>query len=339
MQGKLFSAAFCLFLAGCLAAGPAAGQRGPLLRLGEGVTVLTPRADGACAGGLVYDDGSFEDRYNLAGAGVVDLVQRFDLPQVPIVLRRLCVCLTRTGGDDAVDFDLLVYAADGAASQPGTFLTGLGGLRAEGIPFFPQVAFYSVDLAALEISLGQPRVFMGPSWDMSEEDRVFLCGDESGPAQRPVFYSTNEGASWRDLAGLHPDLAAVGVRAEVGEGGDGFDCVPDETTLCLNQGRFQVRLTWRNQQGTLRQARVAGAGADDSGLFYFLDPDNWEMLIKVLDGCSFNGHYWVFFAAVTNVEYTLTVVDSQTGEQQVYENPAGTPSPAVTDTRAFATCP
>lgn len=27
-------------------------------------------------------------------------------------------------------------------------------------------------------------------------------------------------------------------------------------------------------------------GTKDSGLFRFFDPDNWEVLIKVLDGCA-----------------------------------------------------
>jgi hypothetical protein len=43
--------------------------------------------------------------------------------------------------------------------------------------------------------------------------------------------------------------------------------------------------------------------------------------------------------AATDVEYTLTVVDTQTGQVQVYFNPQGNPSPLVTDTSAFATCP
>lgn len=336
MIGRLSAAVLIL----ALCALSAAGQRSSLRRLDGDVTVLAPRSSHACTGGLFYDDGSFEDRYNLAGEGVVDVVQRFDLPQVPVALQRLCVCFTRTGGDGVVDFDLLVYAGDGPAAGPGTLLTGLGGLRAEEIPFFPQVAFYGVDLSVFGIELAQPQVYIGPSWDMSADDRVFLCGDENGPATRPVFYSTDEGGSWSDLGGLHPELRAVGVRAVVGDdAGGGFDCVPDATTLCLQQGRFQVRLAWRNQQGVRRDAQAADAGSDDSGLFYFLDRDNWEVLIKVLDGCERNGHFWVFFAAVTNVEYTLTVVDAHTGEPRTWTNPAGTPSPAVTDTRAFAACP
>ncbi len=78
---------------------------------------------------------------------------------------------------------------------------------------------------------------------------------------------------------------------------------------------------------------------DDSGLFWFFEPDNWELLIKVLDGCNYSGHHWVFAAAATDVEYTLTVTDTASGATRTYGNELGNPAPAVVDTQAFATCP
>ena len=59
----------------------------------------------------------------------------------------------------------------------------------------------------------------------------------------------------------------------------------------------------------------------------------------MLDGCAFNDHFWVFAAAATDVEYTLTVTDSTTGDSLTYGNELGMPAPAVVDTTAFATCP
>ena len=88
-----------------------------------------------------------------------------------------------------------------------------------------------------------------------------------------------------------------------------------------------------------RPGRVVPFGSDDSGLFYFFNPDNWELLVKVLDGCGVNGHWWVFFAATTNVEFELRVTDTSTGEVVPYANPLGHRADAVTDTAAFATCP
>ncbi|HYG62458.1 MAG TPA: hypothetical protein VEL74_07740, partial [Thermoanaerobaculia bacterium] len=85
--------------------------------------------------------------------------------------------------------------------------------------------------------------------------------------------------------------------------------------------------------------RVVPTASDDSGLFWFFAPENWEMLVKVLDGCSLNGHYWVFAAATTTVQYDLTVTDTRTGQVARYHNAQGTAAPATTDTGALEVCP
>ncbi|MCP4657070.1 MAG: hypothetical protein GY856_16795, partial [bacterium] len=116
-------------------------------------------------------------------------------------------------------------------------------------------------------------------------------------------------------------------------------CAPGSASLCLSGNRFRVEVAWRDFQGNTGSAQVVPVGSDDSGLFWFFDADNWEMLVKVLDGCAVNERYWVFSAATTNVEYTLRVTDTQTDIAREYRNPLGTSAPAVTDATAFATCP
>ena len=59
---------------------------------------------------------------------------------------------------------------------------------------------------------------------------------------------------------------------------------------------------------------------------------------KVLDGCGVNGHHWVFAAATTTVEYTLTVTDTQTDQAWTWRNAPGRASPSVTDTTALGGC-
>lgn len=117
-------------------------------------------------------------------------------------------------------------------------------------------------------------------------------------------------------------------------------CVPDATTLCMNNGRFSARGTFRTGAGqTGPFMAVPVATAPDSGLFWFFAPSNLEMLIKVLNGCGLNSRYWVFFSAGTNVEFTVTVTDTQTGATKTYSNPLNTAAAPVQDTSAFATCP
>ncbi|MCP3937441.1 MAG: DUF11 domain-containing protein, partial [Actinomycetia bacterium] len=113
---------------------------------------------------------------------------------------------------------------------------------------------------------------------------------------------------------------------------------PAATSLLLSGGRFLVEVEWRDFQGSSGEGRAVTMRSSDSGLFYFFDADNWEVLVKVLDGCGFNDHFWVFSAATTNVEYTLRVTDTETGATSEYFNALGQAAPAVTDTAAFATC-
>ncbi len=76
----------------------------------------------------------------------------------------------------------------------------------------------------------------------------------------------------------------------------------------------------------------------DSGYFWFFNSANIELVVKVLDACTVNDHYWVFAGGLTNVEVVLTVTDTNTGAQQVYTNPLGTAYVPLQDTGAFE-CP
>ena len=68
-----------------------------------------------------------------------------------------------------------------------------------------------------------------------------------------------------------------------------------------------MEVSWRDFAGNVGAGTAVAAGSEDSGIFCFFSAANWE---KVLDGCGINGHYWVFAAATTDLEYTLTVTDS-----------------------------
>lgn len=117
-------------------------------------------------------------------------------------------------------------------------------------------------------------------------------------------------------------------------------CVPGANALCLTGGRFKASVDWHTATANGSGFAVPLPAAPQSGLFYFFDPTNIEMLIKVLDACvpPFN-HYWVFFAATTNVEFAVVVADTETGKTVAYFNPLNRSAPPVQDINAFATCP
>ena len=109
-------------------------------------------------------------------------------------------------------------------------------------------------------------------------------------------------------------------------------CPPQ--SQCLADGQFEVRVTAHAPDGDFIGKRAAGTA--ESAVFTFFSANNWEMLVKVLDGCAINNHYWVFAAATTDVEYVLTVTDTATGEAVGYFNPLDQASPAITDTGAVS---
>ncbi len=62
----------------------------------------------------------------------------------------------------------------------------------------------------------------------------------------------------------------------------------------------------------------------DTGSFWFFDAGIHELAVKVIDGRGTNNAWWVFYGSLSNVEFELTVVDTETGETWTRENPSGT---------------
>jgi hypothetical protein len=184
--------------------------------------------------------------------------------------------------------------------------------------------------------------------DASPVGDDFLVNSSAGGKQGTPAVAVGSGGdvviAW-DHVGSEPESLESSIRGRRFELPEVPPAPPtacaDPRVLCLGEGgRFQVEVTWDDFEGGSGPGRRVGGPVrtDESGLFYFFDPDNWEILIKVLDGCGYNGHYWVFASATTNVGYTITVTDTAAGEDRVYTNPLGTSAAAITDVEAFATC-
>lgn len=146
------------------------------------------------------------------------------------------------------------------------------------------------------------------------------------PGMYRVFVYLNEGPSFPLDT---PSTQLVALRAlEVVDG-------PDAVNL---QDRFVARVSWTDFSGISGSGHPVPGPTQESTLFTFFSPGNWELLVKVLDGCAINGHFWVLTAGATNVEYTIEILDTVTGAEWTYTNPLGTSSPAITDTEAFSSC-
>ena len=96
-----------------------------------------------------------------------------------------------------------------------------------------------------------------------------------------------------------------------------------------------MRVEWWTGDGETGSAQVVPEATDDSGLFRFFEAENWEILVKVLNGCDTNGHYWVYGASTTTLGYVIRVTDTATGDVREYRNEPGRSAAAITDARAF----
>ena len=113
-------------------------------------------------------------------------------------------------------------------------------------------------------------------------------------------------------------------------------CTSSDTVLCVNNGRFSVTVVFSAPNLGIHNAIAhAVPMTSDTGYFWFFSANNVELVVKVVDGRAFNGFYWVFYGALSNVAYTVTVTDTQTNTVKTYNNPAGTLA-SVADTAAFA---
>jgi hypothetical protein len=124
-------------------------------------------------------------------------------------------------------------------------------------------------------------------------------------------------------------------------------CSANATTLCLDDQpgdqRYAVTASFATSEGG-GQSGSAGAvqtdseGVNQGGLLWFFSPSNPEILVKVINGCALNQKRWVFFSALTNAGFHLTVTDMQTSQSATYSNKDLNTAQPVQDTSALP-CP
>lgn len=156
---------------------------------------------------------------------------------------------------------------------------------------------------------------LGPAREVATRELERLLSPElaiSGPGEVTVAW-------WLEIQHviLPPDCSfspAIFART-LPLGGDG--------ALLLGDGRFRVQVAWQDPFNGGSGIGRAIPDTPDSGGFWFFDPDNTELRVKVLDAQTVNGHFWFFYGALTNVGYQITVFDQRTGRVRTYDNPPG----------------
>jgi hypothetical protein len=267
--------------------------------------------------------GEYAERYNVNGW-----------------ITRVIVCAFGNAANVSAVVQAKVYDDDGPGGAPGTLLSSSEGTR---IPA-PNTA---VDCSDITVPAVQRNglTFVGVSWMPVQNPGFFIATDNSGTTAAQTIFNrgrtTPNFPAWTNVRTNNPQIRAFGIGYRgVSNNQATAPCFDSASILCLNNSRFRVEIDHRRPNDLEGLGLDSGLRTDDSGILYFFDPANLEMLIKVLNSCAppFN-RYWVFFAATTNVEFHVTVTDTQSGQVRTYFNPLGKAALPVQDTQAFATCP
>ena len=109
---------------------------------------------------------------------------------------------------------------------------------------------------------------------------------------------------------------------------DFTDCEPTEPLITFEHGYTVSMCVEYSKDGEIvkEDAKDYGLESDESGILYFFDRDNAEVLVKVLNPCAGpanNGYFWVFVAPVTTLAFNLHVTPPGGGEPWVHRNPRG----------------
>lgn len=118
--------------------------------------------------------------------------------------------------------------------------------------------------------------------------------------------------------------ASAGILKIPAEAVKAGPCVASAQVLCLLDGRVELTATWVDFEGDSGSGQGQLLAGQTTGYFWFFNPDNVEIVVKVLDGRAINGFFWVFYASLSNVQFSLGVRDLTTGNQAGYFNPLGT---------------
>jgi hypothetical protein len=134
------------------------------------------------------------------------------------------------------------------------------------------------------------------------------CGSDNDCS--PLQF-TVDGAFTHSFPALQPFLQPSG---------GGGACNPDDFTICLLSRRFKVQVNWVNQFNGASGGGRAIPSTDSTGFFYFTDPSNYELIIKILD---FGTVVKVFYGELTDLQFTITVTDTRSGAVKTYKNTPG----------------
>ncbi len=170
--------------------------------------------------------------------------------------------------------------------------------------FYGALSDVEFTLTVTQLSTGTTKSYHNPPYTLASQADILAF---------PVFVLSDASVASANVS--------TASRAVTPDRADTAACVPDATGLCLNSDRFHVSVTWTDPRTGNTGSGQAVPLSGDSGYFWFFVASNVEMVVKVLDGRPVNGHFWVFDAALSDVETEIKVTDTVTGAFKIYHKP------------------
>lgn len=198
---------------------------------------------------------------------------------------------------------------------------------------FPLVSLVTMIAPSPDWFVGVYGLSLFENGDWVEQKKIALYGWDAGTDDGPDFTSPNAASQPPQpiallASGSFANGVPLGTFTFTRQGG------PPPQQLSLGAGRFRVELEYEDYQGTRARGLPVVLTAD-SGYFYFFNPENVELVIKVLNGCAINQHYWVFAGGLTDVGVEIKVIDTVTGLERPYGNQLGQAFAPIRDSSAF----
>jgi photosystem II stability/assembly factor-like uncharacterized protein len=187
----------------------------------------------------------------------------------------------------------------------------------------------------------------GSTWSQGQLSETVLALAQDPRHSSSVFAGTSSGLFWTNDRGtswtrFEPVLDEVvqalaldpsgrflyaGTQRGVFRLERSFEpCRDGPDRLCLIRAKYQVSVTARDRAGTPITGRAITEG-DSFGYFSFPDvtgdPDFPEVFVKMVNASGqpppYGGHDWVFHSSLTDLDYTVRVLETDTGRVRTYD--------------------
>jgi len=147
-----------------------------------------------------------------------------------------------------------------------------------------------------------------------------------------------------DTSGFHSSQTASERASTLGRQPLIADQASEDTLRLVSAHPFEIKVSARDPRtGTTGQGQLISQ-TDIYGIFSIPaitgNAANPEVIVKMVDASAIGANYWVFYSALTDLNYTLTVKETATGRTKTYQDAkVGTTVCGAFDTSGFLQAP